>query len=116
MPDLKAELARALSIEDQTERQLEAVAIVSEGGAGADGAADPAGGRARRPVRRHRPPERLSSGGLASGSRWDRAEAAGGAGGERGPERSPRLSGGAGAAGSLRRDGRGGGGPPRVPR
>jgi len=30
MPDLKAELARALSIEDQTERQLEVVAIVSE--------------------------------------------------------------------------------------
>jgi hypothetical protein len=30
MPDLKAELARALAIEDQTERQLEVVAIVSE--------------------------------------------------------------------------------------
>ena len=30
MPDLKAELERALAIEDQTERQLEVVAIVSE--------------------------------------------------------------------------------------
>src|SRR3990170_5509969 len=30
MPDLRAELARALTIDDQTERQLEVVAIVSE--------------------------------------------------------------------------------------